>query len=67
MKHILPTDLVNKLLTYLAGKAYQEVFQLINDIKTQAVLHVEPPVPVVPAVPVDEPGCEVCEQPAVEG
>jgi hypothetical protein len=37
MKHILPTDTINKILSYLAGKAYSEVAVLINEIKSEAV------------------------------
>lgn len=42
MKHILPTEIINKILNYLATKAYSEVNQLINDIQRQAVQYVEP-------------------------
>lgn len=42
MKHILPTDLVNKVLTYMAARPYSEVALLIADIKAQAVQYVEP-------------------------
>lgn len=42
MKHIIPTDLINKVLSYLSGHTYSEVAILIQDIKQQAVLYVEP-------------------------
>lgn len=42
MKHLLPTDTINKVLNYLASKAFSEVSALINEIKSLAVQHVEP-------------------------
>ena len=37
MKHILPTELVNRVLTYLATRPYTEVTQLIKDIQSLSV------------------------------
>lgn len=53
MKHILPTDLINKILTYLSSKAYSEVALLIDEIKTKAEAYfdkIDPPVPPAPPV-----------------
>ena len=53
MKHILPTDTVNKVLNYLAGKAYAEVNVLIAEIQKVAVAYEEPAEkPPEPAAPV---------------
>ena len=41
MKHILPTDLVNRVLTYLASRPYTEVMVLINEIQANAVAYNE--------------------------
>jgi hypothetical protein len=54
MKHILPTDIINKVLNYLAGRPYSEVAVLVKDIQSNAVQHQEAScdaVPVVEAVP----------------
>jgi len=54
MKHILPTDIINKVLNYLAGRPYSEVAALVKDIQSNAVQHQEAScdaVPVVEAVP----------------
>jgi len=62
MKHILPTETINKILTYLATKAYAEVSDIINEVKSKALLFtepapvttpVEPVFPVTPVVPVE--------------
>ena len=45
MKHILPTDLVNKVLNFLAGRPYSEVATLISDIQKNAVAYQEPVAP----------------------
>ena len=37
MKHILPTELVNRVLTYLATRPYTEVMLLIKDIQSLSV------------------------------
>lgn len=37
MKHILPTELVNRVLAYLATRPYTEVTLIIKDIQGQAV------------------------------
>lgn len=50
MKHIIPTDLINKVLNYLAGKAYSEVAILIGELKEKSVLYTEPEAPLVPPV-----------------
>jgi hypothetical protein len=42
MKHILPTDTINKILNYLAGKSYSEVSLLIEEIRKSAVQCSEP-------------------------
>lgn len=36
MKHILPTETVNKVLAYLSSKTYSEVVNLIEEIKQNA-------------------------------
>lgn len=36
MNHILPTDLINKVLNYLSGKPYSEVRQLIEEVTSKA-------------------------------
>lgn len=45
MKHILPTDTINKVLNFLAGRPYSEVANLIAEIKANAVEHVVAPLP----------------------
>lgn len=45
MKHILPTDTINKMLNYLAGRPYSEVANLIAEIKANAVEHIMPVLP----------------------
>lgn len=42
MKHILPTDTVNKILNYLATKAFSEVNALIVEIQRVAVVFKDP-------------------------
>jgi hypothetical protein len=37
MKHILPTELVNRVLAYLATRPYNDVTVLIKDIQANAV------------------------------
>lgn len=34
----LPIDLVNRILGYLGKQPYEEVFQLINAVQTQAAM-----------------------------
>lgn len=41
MKHVLPTDTINKVLNFLASKSYAEVSDLIAEIKANAVAYVE--------------------------
>lgn len=55
MNHSLPTETINKVLGFLATKAFSEVSDLINEIRGKAV-----PLP-------SAPGAEVtpCESPAV--
>lgn len=36
MKHSLPTDIINKVLAYLASKTFSEVADLISEIKAKA-------------------------------
>jgi len=55
MKHIIPTDLINRVLSYLATKAYSEVATMIRDIQSQAKPHVEPD---APAAKVEEKPCD---------
>ena len=40
-RHILPTDTINKVLTYLSGKAYSEVAMIINEVKSLAAPYVD--------------------------
>ena len=46
-KHLVPTDLINEFLAYLATKAYSEVNGLIAKFHQQSVLYEEPGAPVV--------------------
>lgn len=39
MKHILPTDTVNKVLNYLASRPYSEVAALVKEIQSNAVAY----------------------------
>jgi len=39
MKHILPTDTINKVLNFLATKPYSEVSALITEIQSSAKQH----------------------------
>ncbi len=41
MKHILPTDTINKILNYLSSRPYSEVAVLIKEIQSQAQAHPE--------------------------
>jgi len=50
MKHILPTDTVNKILSYLASKAFSEVSSLITEIQSVAKPFVDPSAPVAPVI-----------------
>jgi hypothetical protein len=45
MKHTLPTDTINKVLNFLAGRPYSEVANLIAEIKANAVEYVHTPLP----------------------
>lgn len=44
MKHSLPTDVVNKVLNYLASKPFSEVSLLIREIRDTAVALPDTPV-----------------------
>ena len=41
MKHILPTELLNKVLVFLASKPFSEVSSLIAEIQRNAVKFVD--------------------------
>ena len=41
MKHILPTETINKVLNYLATRPYTDVANLIRDLQSQAVPYVD--------------------------
>jgi hypothetical protein len=57
MQHILPTELLNRVIAYLATKAYSEVMGLIHEMQTKAVLVPEVPAadPTTSAAPVAPP------------
>ncbi len=55
MNHSLPTETINKVLGYLATKAFSEVSELINEIRVKAV-----PLPIAPVAEVVP-----CEAPVV--
>ena len=52
MKHILATETINKVLSYLAGKAFSEVSELIAEVKAKAVLFEDPAATTPPIAPV---------------
>jgi len=51
MKHILPTELVNRILNYLATRAYSDVSVLIRDIQSMSKPHEDPKPDTSAAVP----------------
>jgi hypothetical protein len=42
MKHILPSDLLQKIFNYLVTRPFQEVNALINEIQQKAEAYNEP-------------------------
>lgn len=41
MKHILPTETINKVLNYLCTKPFSEVSHLIDEVKQKAIEYLE--------------------------
>ncbi len=54
MSHSIPTDLLSKLLNYLASKAYSEVHALIAEVQSKAeqIKEEEPVQPSPPIAPI---------------